>query len=76
MFVSIYYKPSLFNAHTMILIVLIFMTVNKLCLNHHHHHTAESVPNRHKPLKRIYIANLKAVYIYNRQTDLFLQIFF
>ena len=33
MFVSIYYKPSLFNAHTMILIVLIFMNVNKLCLN-------------------------------------------
>jgi len=33
MFVSIYYKPSLFNAHTMILIVHIFMTVNKLCLN-------------------------------------------
>ena len=33
MFVSIYYKPSLFNAHTMILIVHIFMNVNKLCLN-------------------------------------------
>ena len=33
MFVSIYYKPSLFNAHTMILIVYIFMNVNKLCLN-------------------------------------------
>ena len=33
MFVSIYYKPSLFNAHTMILIVHTFMTVNKLCLN-------------------------------------------
>ena len=33
MFVSIYYKPSLFNAHTMILIVHIFMKVNKLCLN-------------------------------------------
>ena len=32
MFVSIYYKPSLFNAHTMILIVHIFMNVNKLCL--------------------------------------------
>ena len=30
---SIYYKPSLFNAHTMILIVHIFMNVNKLCLN-------------------------------------------
>ena len=33
MFVSIYSKPSLFNAHTMILIVHIFMNVNKLCLN-------------------------------------------
>ena len=33
MFVSIYYKPSLFNAHTLILIVHIFMNVNKLCLN-------------------------------------------
>ena len=33
MFVSIYYKPSLFNAHTTILIVHIFMNVNKLCLN-------------------------------------------
>ena len=33
MFVSIYYKPSLFNAHTMILTVHIFMNVNKLCLN-------------------------------------------
>ena len=33
MFVSIYYKPSLFNAHTMIFIVHIFMNVNKLCLN-------------------------------------------
>ena len=31
--VSIYYKLSLFNAHTMILIVHIFMNVNKLCLN-------------------------------------------
>ena len=30
---SIYYKSSLFNAHTIILIVLIFMNVNKLCLN-------------------------------------------
>ena len=29
MFVSIYYKPSLFNAHTTILIVHIFMNVNK-----------------------------------------------
>ena len=35
MFVSIYYKPSLFNAHTMIFIVHIFMNVNKLCLNQH-----------------------------------------
>ena len=33
MFVSIYYKPSLFNAHTMILIFHIFMNVNKLCFN-------------------------------------------
>ena len=33
MFASIYYKPSLFNAHTMILIVHIFMNVNKPCLN-------------------------------------------
>ena len=33
MFVSIYYKPSLFNAHTMILIVHIFMNVNTFCLN-------------------------------------------
>ena len=33
MFVSIYYKPSLFNAHTMILIFHIFRNVNKLCLN-------------------------------------------
>ena len=33
MFLSIYYKPSLFNAHTMILTVHIFMNVNKLCLN-------------------------------------------
>ena len=33
MFVSIYYKPSLFNAHTMILIVHIVMNVYKLCLN-------------------------------------------
>ena len=33
MFVSIYYKPSVFNAHTMISIVHIFMNVNKLGLN-------------------------------------------
>ena len=33
MFVSIYYKPTLFSAHTVILIVHIFMNVNKLCLN-------------------------------------------
>ena len=33
MLVSIYYKISLFNAHTMILIFHIFMNVNKLCLN-------------------------------------------
>ena len=31
--VSFYYKLSLFNAHTMILIFHIFMNVNKLCLN-------------------------------------------
>ena len=31
---SIYYKPSLFNAHTMIFIVHIFMDVNQLCLIH------------------------------------------
>ena len=30
---SIYYKRSLFNAHTKILIVYIFINVNKLCLN-------------------------------------------
>ena len=30
MLVSVYYKLSLFNAHAMI---LIFMNVNKLCLN-------------------------------------------
>ena len=33
MFVSIYYKPSLFNAQTIILIFHIFMNVNKFCLN-------------------------------------------
>ena len=33
MLVSIYYNPSLFNAHTMVLIVHIFMNVNKLALN-------------------------------------------
>ena len=33
MFVIIYYKPGLFNAHTMILIGHIFMNVNELCLN-------------------------------------------
>ena len=33
MLASIYYKRSLFNAHTMILIVYIFISVNKLCLN-------------------------------------------
>ena len=31
--VSIYYKPSLLNAHTVIVIVHIFMNANKLCLN-------------------------------------------
>ena len=33
MFVSSYYKPSLFNAHTMILIVHIFININKFWLN-------------------------------------------
>ena len=33
MLVSVYYKLSLFDAHAMILIFHIFMTVNKLCLN-------------------------------------------
>ena len=33
MLVSIYYKPSLFNAHAMILIFHVFMHVNKLCLD-------------------------------------------
>ena len=33
MLVSIYYQLSLFNAHAVILIVHIFMNVNKLCLN-------------------------------------------
>ena len=32
-FLSIYYEPSLFDAFTMTLIVRIFMTANKLCLN-------------------------------------------
>ena len=32
MLVSIYYKLCLLNAHTMLLIVHIFMNVNKLCL--------------------------------------------
>ena len=36
MFVSIYYKPSLFNAYTMIFIVHIYMNANKLCLNQTH----------------------------------------
>ena len=31
--VSVHYKLSLFNAHTLFLIVHIFMNVNKLCLN-------------------------------------------
>ena len=44
MFVSIYYKPSLFNAHTMIFIVHIFMNVNKLCLN-------QTLPDLVTPLK-------------------------
>ena len=33
MLLSIYYELSLFDAHTMILIVHSFMNVNKLCLN-------------------------------------------
>ena len=33
MLVSIYYKLSLFNAHTVILIVHILMNVNKLWFN-------------------------------------------
>ena len=33
MLVRIYYKPSLFNAHAMILIFYVFMHVNKLCLD-------------------------------------------
>ena len=33
MLVSIYYKLSLFNAHTVISIFHILMNVNKLCLN-------------------------------------------
>jgi len=41
MFVSIYYKPSLFNAHTMILIVHIFMNANKVCLNQVYEQTME-----------------------------------
>ena len=55
MFVSIYYKPSLFNAHTVILIVHIFMNVNKLCLNQTTH-----TPNtafRHLPLWRKDVIN-------------------
>ena len=43
MFVSIYYKPSLFNAHTMILIVHIFMNVNKLCLNQEEEEAEEGI---------------------------------
>ena len=41
MFVSIYYKPSLFNAHTMILIVHIFMNANKVCLKQIYEQTME-----------------------------------
>ena len=49
MFVSIYYKPSLFNAHTVILFVHIFMNVNKLCLNQRHRQeTNGSVENERR----------------------------
>ena len=43
MFVSIYHKPSLFNAHTMILIVRISMNVNKLCLNQEQRYPVQPV---------------------------------
>ena len=33
MLVSVYYKPSLFNAHAVILFVHIYLNVNELCLN-------------------------------------------
>ena len=33
MILSVYYKPSLFNAHAMITVVHIYTNVNKLCLN-------------------------------------------
>ena len=42
---SIYYKPSLFNAHTMILIVHIFMNVNKLCLNQYKYNGSTFFPS-------------------------------
>ena len=48
MFVSIYYKPSLFNAHTVISIVHIFMNVNKLCLNQvSHNNTFQETASIH-----------------------------
>ncbi len=50
MFVSIYYKPSLFNAHTMIFIVHIFMNVNKLCLNQLDNDKAGNIKKNTKPM--------------------------
>ena len=56
MFVSIYYKPSLFKAHTMILIVHIFINVNKLCLNHKA--LASAVPDRMRvSLQRLHLVS-------------------
>ena len=46
MLVSIYYMLSLFNAHTMFLIVHIFMNVNKLCSNQ---------TNDNEPLVRAFV---------------------
>ena len=50
MFVSIYYKHSLFNAHTMIFIVHIFMNVNKLCLNQLDNDKAGNIKKNTKPM--------------------------
>ena len=56
MLVSVYYKPSLFNAHTMILIVHVFMTVNKLCFKPHTQKSTttkkKNVKNRQSQLKK------------------------
>ena len=49
MFVSIYYEPSLFNAHTMIFIVHIFMNVNKLCLNQEKYNSSNSTQTDKTP---------------------------